>query len=92
MVKDPVAQPENWVELSGMVRRHFESSDEPLFSFNKKGSIVLTTSYGHAGFAIVNVGYVINGGAVNREQFLEQMIEEYPDYMEWFLFHPEWLK
>lgn len=29
---------------------------------------------------------------VNGEEFIAYLREGYPDYLEWFLFHPEWLQ
>lgn len=37
----------------------------------------------------------INGidiGPVSAEQFMSQLMISYPDYFEWFLFHPEWFQ
>lgn len=31
------------------------------------------------------------GEWVNYQQFIDFLMDKYPDYLEWFLFHPEWL-
>jgi len=40
--------------------------------------------------------YTVDGpvyiGDVTREQFIDKMMDRYPDYFEWLLFHPEYFK
>lgn len=35
--------------------------------------------------------YYIGEQGVSKEIFVDSLRESYPEYFEWFLFHPEWL-
>jgi len=35
--------------------------------------------------------YCVLGAPTTREEFLEFLGREHPEYLEWFLFHQEWL-
>lgn len=38
------------------------------------------------------MNFAINGGDdVSSAKFMEYLFDNYPQYAEWFLFHPEWL-
>ena len=45
----------------------------------------VTTGYDYDSF------YRYNGDTVSRESFISTIKEWYPEYFDWFLFHPEWL-
>lgn len=90
-------------DVSKLIRDHFDISSEPIFNVlylsEHSVSLQLTTSFGHAAFSISD--YDHNGGrkvydvgsglVLSKEDFLYYMTENYPEYLEWFLFHPEWL-
>lgn len=46
-------------------------------------------------FVVIIIGfsllYQVDDNTVKREQFIEYLEQHHPDYLEWFLFHPEYL-
>lgn len=102
MISDPI----NIYGLDFFVANHFAISNEPVFvtisnpDYPDHMSIIgLTISMGEIGFQIVRSGdgvtmgyYIIKiDNVVSKEEFMDHLILNYPGYMEWLLFHPEWL-
>lgn len=77
-----------------LIKRHFKGSTEPIF-VTVSGALGVTLSVGLVAWQIVTIGetrYYVGdlSKEVSREQFIDYIMQNYPDYFEWLLFHPEW--
>lgn len=91
MIADPIK-----VLGTNIVQEHFAKSSEPIFVVGDGLMLALTTGIGQAAWYILTYGssgpeYHDDCVRVTREQFVDYMAQNYHDYLEWLLFHPEWL-
>lgn len=54
-----------------------------------KDNIFLSWQYNDGRMAKAINGIYVTGNS--RERFIDYLFENYSEYAEWFLFHPEWL-
>lgn len=91
MISDPISVDK---DLS-LIKRHFKGSTESIF-VTVSGVLGVTLGVGLVAWQIVIIGgtrYYVGGISkqVSREQFIDYIMQNYPDHFEWLLFHPEWL-
>lgn len=61
-----------------------DANEDSIWSIGRwnRGALGVTKKYWWAS---------VDVGPVSAERFMSLLFEDYPDYAEWFLFHPEWL-
>lgn len=92
MISDPI-------DILGttIVQDHFRIYSDLLFVSVDTSVVSLIRGCGDSVWAITRYGesgrayHDCSIGEISKERFVEYMAEEYPDYLEWLLFHPEWL-
>ncbi len=95
MIEDPITlhSPEHWRVLVK------ENLGKKIFSISiDKTSLALSysRSFIYNNFIITKVNginkYQFEEKYVSKEQFILGISESYKEYLEWLLFHPEWLE
>lgn len=88
MISDPIIGtdiPNAFQTMTGAnkafsVIRLTDNNSDSLWSIGRwdRGALGITRKYWY-------------GELIAKELFAELLMDNYPDYLEWFLFHPEWL-
>lgn len=101
MIEDPIRLTNFW-DWSEIINRNVQKL---IFTISVDGKTLLLNFVVNADyptpdvrkvFSITTAGgwtpFSIGTRYLHREEFVEYLKENYPEHLEWLLFHPEWLE